>query len=91
MKLTARTCWSHVLHIMSCGPLLAECVSKFEFTTPRFDYEGMAGYIETDITVEIKDLVRFADLYDSWYRLSSDTRTRLYTKAKNETTSKVLC
>ena len=86
MKLIATTCYSHVLHMLSCGPLLSECVYefKFKFSTHNFANEDMAGYIETEITVTIKDLSKFAELYRSWYESESNTRLRLYHKAKNE-------
>lgn len=84
MKIITTTCWSHALHIMSCGPLLSECTRDFKFSTPRFDLEGVVGYIETELTIDVKDIEKFAELYTSWFKLNPDTRTMLYAKAKNE-------
>lgn len=57
-------------------------ISKVEFTRPKMEYEGLAGYMETDVTVDIRDLAKFERAYriaqntnnPTWYH---DVRKRL--------------
>ena len=67
MKLIVTTCYSHLLYMQMQGPLFQQAVSSVSFTSPRFDHEGLAGYIETTITFEVHDLAVFSKLYMSWY------------------------
>lgn len=67
MKLSVTTCYSHLLYMQMQGPLFQQAVSSVIFTSPRFDHEGLAGYIETTITFEIHDLKVFTKLYTDWY------------------------
>ena len=49
------------------GEYFQKAVDSVSYTSPRFDFEGMAGYIETTITFQIKDLEIFSKLYKEWY------------------------
>ncbi len=49
---------------------------------PDHAHEGITGYIETEVVFEIRDLKRFADLWDSYYTLSDTRRLNLYGLAK---------
>lgn len=78
MIIQHRTCYSHILYIMSKGEAFSSCVANIKITSPQHQHEGMAGYIETDVTIEIKGLTSFAELWDSWYNLDDKTRTFFY-------------
>jgi hypothetical protein len=49
---------------------------------PCHDHEGVAGFIETEVEFVLKDLKRFADLWDSWYTLTDKKKIDLYGLAK---------
>lgn len=83
MKLTINCCYSRLLWIMCSGPVFSECVDSLKILKgPLHQYEGMAGYIETEVEFVLRDLKRFADLWDSWYRLSDRRKLDLYGLAK---------
>lgn len=67
---------------MCAGEPLQRAVSNISIKHPRFDFEGMAGYIETDYTIDIKDLMAFANIWNAWYALSDKRRLELYGLAK---------
>ena len=78
VKLTLTTCYSHLLYFMSLGEAVQDCVYKIECSSPDFQHEGVAGYIETVVTIHIKDLSKFSILWDKWHDLPPEERTRLY-------------
>lgn len=49
---------------------------------PYFEHEGMAGYIETEVVFEIKDLKKFTDIWESWHMLTHTRKLQLYGLAK---------
>lgn len=72
-------CWAHISYILSSGEKFSECTYSFNITkVPNFSAEGMAGYIECDVEFGIHSLSKFADLYDSWYKLPVETRDKIY-------------
>ena len=66
---------------MAQGPRFSSCVSSIKISSPEHAHEGVAGYIQTDVTVEIKGLTSFAELWDSWYNLDDGQRTHWYRQA----------
>lgn len=82
MKLTGRTCYSHLLWLMCSGELLEQAVHRVTFKQPNFSHEGIAGYIETDYEIEIKDLSVFDKVWKTWYSLPNKRRLDLYGLAK---------
>lgn len=83
MKLVVNTCYSHVLYIMCAGETFSNAVKEMAILKgPFHQYEGVAGYIETEVVFEIRDLKKFADLWDSYYSLSHKRRLDLYGLAK---------
>lgn len=90
MKFKATTCYSHILFMMFChGKMLAECTNSVVVGKPGYDHEGMAGYLETTIEVDIKDLTKFAILWDSWY--TAPNRDELYAMAKGAAREGRIC
>lgn len=68
---------------MCAGPLFGKAVSNVHVTKgPYFQHEGVAGYIETEVEFEIKDLEIFTRLWMGWYVLSDIKRLNLYGLAK---------
>lgn len=83
MKLSVNCCYSHLLYIMCAGEVYSNSVKEMAITKgPLHQCEGMAGYIETEVVFEIRDLKKFADLWDSYYSLSDRRRLDLYGLAK---------
>jgi len=83
MKLIIKTCYSRVLWVMCAGEAYSQAVSQMAITSgPMFQYEGMAGYIETEVVFEIRDLKKFTDIWESWYDLSDARKLNLYGLAK---------
>lgn len=68
--------------MLESGPKLSEAIHSVEYTTPNYEHEGINGYLETNAIFDIKDIVKFAELFDSWYKLDSTIRTNLYSLAK---------
>ena len=67
---------------MCSGELLEQAVHKISYKTPAFCHEGVAGYIETAYEIEVKDLVTFSNIWNTWYSLSEKRRLNLYGLAK---------
>ena len=82
MKISGKTCYSHLLWLLCAGERYQQAVHRISFTSPQFDYEGMSGYIETDYVIEVKDLKMFADIWYAWHALSDKRRIELYGLAK---------
>ena len=83
MKLIIKTCYSRVLWVMCAGEAYSQAVYQMTITKgPDFQYEGVAGYIETEAVFEIKDLRKFTDIWESWNSLSNAKKLNLYGLAK---------
>lgn len=57
------------------------CVTSYSASSPNIDMEGMNGYMETNVVFEVKDLKKFADLFESSYTFPSD-RCKWYESIK---------
>jgi hypothetical protein len=83
MKLTVNTCYTRVLHLLCSGEDYSQAVfSMRTINGPKFEYEGMAGYIETEVEFNIRDLAKFTELWESWFKLTEDQKLKLYYLAK---------
>lgn len=79
----SKTCYSRVLWILCAGEPFQDAISTLKITSgPHFKHEGVAGFIETDVEIEVKDILKFAQLWESWLSLSSTRRLHLYGLAK---------
>lgn len=67
---------------MCSGAPLEQAIYKITFKSPGFAHEGIAGYIETEYEIEVKDLKAFTNIWDSWYDLPEKRRLYLYGLAK---------
>jgi hypothetical protein len=68
---------------MCAGELFSNAISKMTITKgPLHQFEGMAGYIETEVEFDIKDLEIFTRLWYNWYSLSNTKKLNLYGLAK---------
>ena len=82
MKLSGKTCYTHLLWLICSGELLEQAVYRISYTTPEFRYEGVAECIETSYEIDIKDLQLFSNIWYAWYSLTDKRRTELYGLAK---------
>lgn len=78
MKLTINdTCYTHLMWMLTFrSHEFSKAVHKYECSSPRFDFEGMAGYVECNISFDIKDLVLFAKIFNEWY--TAKNRSEFY-------------
>lgn len=67
---------------MSAGPILDRAIYNIRFSTPNFEHEGIAGYIETMVEFDIKDLLVFTNIWESWNSLSDKRKLDAYGLAK---------
>lgn len=73
------TCYTHLMWMLTFrSPEFSKAVYKYECSSPRFDFEGMAGYVECNISFEIKDLTLFAKIFNEWY--SAENRSEFYSQ-----------
>lgn len=83
MKLLTTTCYSRILYLLTAGRLFSEAVNSLKITSsPDFKAEGFNGFIETTVEIEIKDLKKFTDIWESYFSLTDAQRTNLYGLAK---------
>lgn len=83
MRITDTICFSKLLWLLSQMEF-NEAVTKMTHTAPDYASEGMAGYIETKLEMEVKDIAKFSKIYEKWYTLSNDERTKMYKLALGE-------
>lgn len=82
MKLIGKCCYSRLLWLLCAGELLQQAVSNVTFESPQFDVEGFNGYIEVQYIIEVKDLQKFTNLWESFWSLTEKRRIELYGLAK---------
>lgn len=82
MNLEFNTCYSRVLYFMSQGEDYSNSVYNITCSRPLLEYEGVAGYIEVDVAVSIKDLVTFSKTWESWFSISDIEKQKWYMLAK---------
>lgn len=82
MELKVKTCYSRILWLLCSGKKLEQAIYKIDFTSPNFQHEGLAGYIETTATIHIKDLASFTHLWESYHSLTDKRKSELYGLAK---------
>lgn len=57
-----------------------QAIAGMKMGKPRFEHEGMAGYIETDVEFQIASIEAFSKLWMSWYIEDITERNQLYHK-----------
>jgi len=80
MKLTDTICFSKLLWLLTQVEF-NEAVTKMTHTAPDYANEGMAGYIETKLEMEVRDITKFSKVYEKWYTLSDREKTDMYSLA----------
>lgn len=63
---------------MSSGEKLEHAIYSVSCKYPNFSCEGIAGYVETEVTIEVKDLQAFTELWQAWYKEPLEKRNKLY-------------
>lgn len=76
MKLTVTTCHSHLLFMQMQGDEFQQAVLSFSSSAPDYAAEGLAGYVEVKLEIQIRSLEVFTKIWNSWY--SYDDRTEFY-------------
>lgn len=78
MKFTTTMCHSHLLWMLMNTKDFEQAVFKYHATSPAYQSEGVAGYIETTVDFELKSLSQFSELYNAYYKLDCDQRIKWY-------------
>lgn len=52
MIIKDKMCYARLIQLMQ-HPGFAKSVDKVTFTKPNIEHQGMAGYIETEVTIEL--------------------------------------
>lgn len=78
MKLIEKMCHSHLLWMLSQPERFEQAISSYSASSPAFQFEGVAGYIETAVTFEINKLDVFTELYYAYYKVDCDRRSKWY-------------
>lgn len=78
MKLITNTCYSHIVYMQQQSYLWNQAVTSMKMGKPRFDHEGVAGYIETDVEFQIASIDAFSKLWMSWYTEETSKRNDIY-------------
>ncbi len=83
MKIIINCCYTQLLYVMCQGEVFSLACGKMTILKgPCHKYEGMAGYIETEVEFDGIDLERFSKLWNSFYSLSEKRKLDLYGLAK---------
>lgn len=78
MKITEKMCHSHLLWMLINAEDFEQAIRSYSATTPAYQFEGVAGYVETTVTFDVNDLEKLTKLYSGYHKLSSETRCRMY-------------
>lgn len=81
MKLTETFCYSHVLYLLDMQEF-TQAINKIEFYTPNIGAEGFNGYIETSVTIDVKDLEAVSKQIKAWYSIDDKIRSEYYKRAR---------
>lgn len=85
MKIVETTCYSRLLWFLTeIARVKIPCVQSVSFTKPNFEHEGMNGYVETTVTFEVTDILVFARIWEEYFNLPPEERTKQYWKMLNE-------
>lgn len=82
MKIIDKICYTQLLWALA-QPKFTQSISKVTFTKPDIVNEGMVGYIETAIEIEVSNLADFAEIWHSWYRVEDDIKNHYRTLVLN--------
>lgn len=77
MKITGTTCLSHLLYLFS-RPELIKATNSIKFDRPLYEHEGMAGYIEVEYEIDVKDILIFGKVWDNYFYLTDEQRKHFY-------------
>lgn len=86
MKITNTMCYTHLAWLLRQGEFLRS-VSNVSFSQPAVEFEGMAGYIETKVEFDVKDIVLFAKVYIDYYSVDNDYKMKIRAEIVNNTCS----
>ena len=80
MNIEVTMCYSQLMSMLLQPEEFSKAVTKFTSSSPNIEHEGMNGYMETVVKIEVRSLANFSNLYDktlvcsnpSWYRSVRD-------------------
>lgn len=79
MRIVEKTCYSHLLYLMTRGPDFKRAVKEIALiNAPDFNGEGFNGYIKCEVVFEIDQLDVFTRIWMEWYLLTPDERGYYY-------------
>lgn len=78
MNLTTSMCHAHLMWMLSQPQKFEQAIREYSASSPNFRSEGFNGYIETTVIFEIADIANFSKLYNEYYSLPDDMRSKWY-------------
>lgn len=84
MKIEESMCYARLVFMMCRGEEWEQAINNVTYTAPQFQYEGIAGYVDTRVTFCIKNLDIFTKLWSAWYSLPDLERLNWYCIVANK-------
>lgn len=84
MNLTTTMCHAHLMWMLSQPQKFEQAIREYSASSPSFQSEGFNGYIETTVIFEINSLEKFSVLYNEYYSIPEDTRSKWYNSICNK-------
>lgn len=82
MRIVEKTCYSHLLYLMTRGPDFKSAVKEIALiNAPDFNGEDFNGYIECEFVATIEQLDVFTKIWIEWYLLERKEREYYYKMA----------
>jgi len=82
MIIKENMCYSLLMRMLLDTPAITQCIRNIEFTPPDLSSEGFNGYMSTDVTITVDDLVKYAALREKALNLISGNSV-FYHEIKN--------
>lgn len=70
MVFTVDMCHSHLLFMLLNPIKFEDSVISYTSSSPNLDSEGFNGYMQIKCEFKIKDLVKFSELWESYYKFN---------------------
>lgn len=82
MKILEKMCYTHLSWLQRQEKFL-KSINSVKFSKPLIDFEGIAGYIETDVEFEVIDIKLFAEIYYNYYGLDDHIKMSIRSEIMN--------
>jgi hypothetical protein len=63
MEIKVNMCFTQLISMQHHVDLFERAISSYACSSPRYESEGIAGYISCDVVFQVKDLTLFSELF----------------------------